>query len=260
MFFSKRFKTYAAAVLASFFVLVPFSGSVFAASYKVAKGDSLYTISKLFGTTAESLKKNNGLSGDTIYPGQVLDVPSDVYTVKSGDTLYLIAKKNGVSLSSLRKANNRWSDLIYPGEKLIIPRGNSASGNTGTSSGTVISYTASEFDLLARLVMAEAENQPYSAKVGVAAVVVNRVKSKEFPNTISAVINQKISGYYQFTPVENGWINRAASQEAKNAAYEALKGSDPSKGALFYFDDSSKNKWLWSKPVTAWIGNMVFVY
>jgi spore germination cell wall hydrolase CwlJ-like protein len=195
----------------------------------------------------------------------VLNVPSGTYTVKSGDTLYIISQRLGISLYSLRKINNKWDNMIYPGQKLIVPAAGSAQNQApAQTSGKILSksgvyYTQADLDLLARLVNAEAQGEPYSAQVGVAAVVLNRVKDSYFPNTISGVIYQKIESYYQFTPVENGWINRTATQEARNAAYEALNGSDPSHGALFYFDDSATNKWLWSKPILAYIGHMVFV-
>lgn len=242
-----------------------FANVAYGASYTVANNDSLYKIGQLFNTPANTVKADNRLTSSVIYPGQVLYVRASEYTVKSGDSLYLIANRYAVTVEALKKANGIWGNMIYPGRKLTIPA-------TGTSAATgaaaaktaavpgTISYTQTELDLLARLVTAEAENQPYSAQVGVAAVVVNRVKSDLFPNTISSVIYQKSDGYYQFTPVENGWISRPTTQTAKNAALEALKGSDPSNGALYYFDDSATNKWLWSKPLKARIGDMVFVY
>lgn len=235
-----------------------------AASYEVVRGDSLYTVGQLFNTSSTQLMKDNGLQSTVIYPGQKLEVPAKVYSVQAGDTLYLIAKKHGISLNDLRKANGKWDDLIYPGQKLTIP----GSGQTVTtmadtvsvSSKSVISYTQSEQDLLARLITAEANNQPYQAKVAVGAVVVNRVQDSRFPNTISGVIYEKSGGYYQFTPVENGMINKPASEEAKRAAAEALNGVDPTNGALFFFDDSATNKWLWSKPLALRSGKMIFVY
>ncbi len=236
-----------------------FSNGVFAASYKVTSDDSLYKIGTLFNTSAATIMNDNGLRSDEIYPGQVLDVRASTYTVKDGDSLYLIAKNYGVSLGSLRKANNKWDNALYAGQKLLLP-GTAASTASKTASNAAISYSQSDVDLLARLITAEAEGEPYNAKVGVGAVVVNRVQSGEFPNSISSVIYQVIDGYYQFTPVENGYINKPASADAKKAAYAALYGSDPSNGALFYFDDSATNKWLWSKPLMARIGHMVFVY
>ncbi len=238
-----------------------------AASYEVVKGDSLYMIGQLFDTTASQIMKDNKLSSTVIYPGQKLEVPAAVHTVQSGDFLYAVAKKYGISLNALRKANAKWDDLIYPGQKLIIPAASqepagmlSASSTAHVAANAAIAYTQSELDLLARLITAEANNQPHQAKVGVGAVVVNRVQDSRFPNTISGVIYDKSGGYYQFTPVENGMINKPASEPAKQAAYEALQGKDPTNGALFFFDDTATNKWLWSKPLALRSGNMIFVY
>ncbi|MCX8129466.1 MAG: LysM peptidoglycan-binding domain-containing protein [Clostridia bacterium] len=236
---------------------------VHAADYRVASGDSLYTIGNLFKTTSSNIMQRSGLSSDRIYPGQVLNVPAAEYTVKTGDTLYLIAQKYGISLYSLKKANNEWDDYIYPGQKLILPGiapSQSITTVPQTTAKAVIPYTASDLDLLARLVTAEAESEPYIAKVGVAAVVINRVVGDGFADTIRDVIYEKSAGYYQFTPVVNGWINKPASESAKKAAYEALHGSDPTNGAMFYFDDSTTNRWLWSKTIALRSGKMVFVY
>ncbi len=259
----KFFRKSALLIAITALTCILFASYAFGAFYTVQNNDSLYKIGTLFNSSANTIKADNRLSGTTIYPGQKLYVRANTYTVKSGDTLFIIAQKHGVSLASLRKANNEWGNMIYPGQVLNIPaasgsNSNSAPVNTGKP---VISYTNAELDLLARLVRAEAEDQPYAAKVGVAAVVVNRVKSDLFPDTISSVIYEVSSnGYYQFTPVENGWINKAATQSDRNAALEALNGSDPSNGALYYFDDSATNKWLWSKPLKARIGRMVYVY
>lgn len=234
--------------------------SVKAADYRVVSGDSLYTIGKTFNTSVAALKADNKIYTDTLFPGQILNVPAVQYTVKSGDTLYLISKANNISLYNLRKANNYWSDYIYVGQKIIIPAVNNIyNSNTSIHQG-VIPYTDSDLDLLARLVQAEAQGVSYTAKVAVAAVVINRVQSSEWANSISGVIYQKINGYYQFTPVVNGWINKPASAEARQAALDALKGYDPTNGAQFYFDDSTTNKWLWSKPVALRVDNMVFSY
>lgn len=259
MFISSKAKAFIITMFVS--LILPYTVAS-AATYTVAPGDSLYTIGKLFNTTSSTIMKSNNISSEVIYPGQRLSVPSDTYTVKSGDTLYLIAKRYGLSLYSLQKANNEWDNYLYPGQKLVLP-GIASSENqvsNGAANKAVIPYSSSDLDLLARLITAEAESEPYNAKVGVGAVVVNRVKDSRFPDSISSVIYQKSDGYYQYTPVENGWINKPASADAKRAAYDALHGSDLSNGALFYFDDSAKNKWLWSKPITAWIGKMVFVY
>jgi N-acetylmuramoyl-L-alanine amidase len=94
--------------------------------------------------------------------------------------------------------------------------------------------------------------------VAVGSVVVNRVQDNEWPSTIKSVINQVAGGYYQFTPVKNGHINKPASSDALRAAKEALNGADPSFGAQFFFDDSSTSSWLWSRDITARYDNMIF--
>lgn len=247
-----------AIVIASFTIL---TSTAYAADYTIVKNDSLYKIGILFDTTVDTIVKDNRLSSTTIYPGQVLSVQAPVHTVKGGDTLYLIAKQYGISLTALQKANNKWDSYIYPGQQLLIPKGRLIDESTATSnpSKAVISYTQAEVDLLARLITAEAIGETYEAKVGVGAVVVNRVKSAEWPSTINAVINHVAGGYHQFTPVKNGMINNKPSDDSIKAAWAALYGADPSKGALFYFDDSSTNQWMWSKTITARIDSMVFV-
>ncbi|MDF2905000.1 MAG: hypothetical protein K0R34_321 [Herbinix sp.] len=236
------------------FLFTSFPITVFAADYTVVTNDSLYKISQLFNSPIATIKQDNNLTTDSIYPGQVLNVAAKLHTVVNGDTLFLIAKQYGIPLDSLRRANNKWDDSILPGQQLLIP----AIKPTSVTN-TVIPYTNTELDLLARLIEAEAAGELYEAKVAVGGVVVNRVQSPDWPSTITTVINHVAGGYHQFTPVKTGTINKPASSDSIKAAWAALYGSDPSKEALFYFDDSSTNQWLWSKTRTAYIDNMVFV-
>ena len=117
-----------------------------------------------------------------------------------------------------------------------------------------------DLDLLARLITAEAQGEPYDAQVAVGAVVMNRVKSSDWPNTIKEVIYQNINGYYQFTPVVNGWIDKPAEAESIKAAKAALSGADPTNGAQFYYDDKVTNTWILAKPVSAQFGHMIFAF
>lgn len=256
MFKLNKLRTFIAAAAFTFMA----GTSAKAASYQVVSGDSLYYISKTFNSSVQALVNNNGLTGYSIYPGQVLSVPGVDYTVKSGDSLYFIAQRYGISVNLLRLANNKWTDMIYIGEKLVIPTGSNWTTSQSAAPKGVISYTSSDVDLLARLITAEAGGESYNAMVSVGAVIVNRVKSAEFPNTISGVIYDQPGGYYQFTPVLNGMINKPASQTAINAAYDALKGTDPTNGALYFYDTTATNSWLRSKPVAANIGGLIFAY
>lgn len=182
------------------------------------------------------------------------------YTVVKGDTLYLISQKYDISLSSLRHSNNIYTDYIDIGQVLNIPIKTSLPTVETEKNELWQNYSADELDLLARLIMAETESQPYQAKVAVGAVVLNRVESGVFASTITEVINQKFGEYYQFSPVQNGWIKRSANEECIKAAKEALNGVDPTNGALFFYDDSTTNTWILSKPVSVQIGRMIYSY
>jgi LysM repeat protein len=256
-----------AGILTTGTLLLPMT-EAFAATYTVQSGDSLYKISKLFNTSTTNLLNDNNLNNNTIYPGQTLYVSSKTHTVENEESLYLISKKYGITIDNLRKANNLWTDTIYPGQVLNIPGATStttttSSSNTTTSSNSSsssINYTESDVDLLARLITAEAEGEPYNGKLAVGAVVLNRVKSDLFPNSISSVIYQTVDGYYQFTPVLNGYINNAATADSVKAAYEVLNGTDPTNGALFFYDYTVTNQWLLSKQVATTIANLTFAY
>ena len=116
-------------------------------------------------------------------------------------------------------------------------------------------YTEEELDLLARLIYFEARGECYEGQVAVGAVVLNRVRSSSFPNTISGVIYQ--SG--AFNVVSDGQINLTPNSTAKKAAQDALNGWDPSYGAIYYFNPSTAtNKWIWSRPMTVTIGKHRF--
>lgn len=264
------------------------SADAHAATYTAASGDSLYKISQSFNTTVANLMVTNNLTSYDLRLGQVVHIPLEKHTVAKGDTLYKISQKYNVSLFKLRQANNIWTNNIYVGQVLDIPRIENAPIVTpnpvgGTSEVVVApepavsapasvvtptpdieqsapTYTDAELDLLARLIMAETESQPYEAKVAVGSVVMNRVKSGLFAPTISGVINQKIGQYYQFTPVENGWINRPANDECIRAAKEALTGVDTTDGSIWYYDDSTTNQWILSKTVSVQYGRMIFAY
>lgn len=126
---------------------------------------------------------------------------------------------------------------------------------TSSSSSSSTSNNSSNLNLLARLVYGEARGETYTGQVAVAAVVLNRVKSSSFPNTISGVIYQ--SG--AFDAVSDGQINMTPDSTAKKAAQDAINGWDPSYGAIYYFNPSTAtNKWIWSRPMTITIGKHRF--
>ncbi len=126
---------------------------------------------------------------------------------------------------------------------------------TSSSSSSSSSNNSSNVNLLARVIYGEARGEPYAGQVAVGAVILNRVKSSKFPNTISGVVYQ--SG--AFDAVADGQVNMTPDSTAKKAAQDALNGWDPSYGAIYYFNPSTAtNKWIWSRPMTVTIGKHRF--
>lgn len=124
-----------------------------------------------------------------------------------------------------------------------------------------ISYAASsgttDTQLMARAINGEARGEPYEGQVAVGAVILNRVKSSQFPNTIAGVIYQ--SG--AFTAVADGQINAPISEGSTvyKAARDAMNGWDPTGGCIYYFNPATAtNKWIWSRPLVKTIGKHRF--
>jgi N-acetylmuramoyl-L-alanine amidase len=119
-----------------------------------------------------------------------------------------------------------------------------------------ISISESEMDLLARLVRAEAQTEPFEGKIAVACVVLNRVESPKFPNTIKDVIYTP----GQFQPVLNGEIHKPADEESINAVKAALtEHRQIATESLFFYNPAiATSRWLDSRPTTLVIGQHVF--
>ncbi|MBE5732062.1 MAG: spore cortex-lytic enzyme [Clostridiales bacterium] len=123
----------------------------------------------------------------------------------------------------------------------------------GSSSSS--SLSTSERNLLARCVYAEARGEPYAGQVAIAAVVLNRVRSSSFPNTVSGVIYQKGA----FTCVSDGQINMTPNSTAYKAVTDAMNGWDPTNGCLYYYNPATAtSKWIWSLKVELTIGRHSF--
>ena len=119
------------------------------------------------------------------------------------------------------------------------------------------SSSASDLQLMARAINGEARGEPYEGQVAVGAVILNRVKSSQFPNTIAGVIYQ--SG--AFTAVTDGQINAPIDENSTvyKAAQDAMNGWDPTGGCIYYFNPATAtNKWIWSRPVVKTIGKHRF--
>lgn len=131
----------------------------------------------------------------------------------------------------------------------------SAMGIASSSSSSVGGLSSSELNLLARVISAEARGEPYIGQVAVGAVILNRVKSSSFPDTLSGVVYQPGA----FTCMTDGQINQSVSDSAYRAARDAANGWDASGGALYYYNPKkTSNKWMHSLPVIKVIGSHYF--
>lgn len=127
--------------------------------------------------------------------------------------------------------------------------------NNKTESGGWGNFNEADFNLLARIISAEARGEPYMGQVAVGAVILNRVEHPSFPNTISGVIYQPGA----FSCLYDGQVNANISDSAYKAAREAINGSDPSGGAIYYYNPvKSTNQWIFSRPVITVIGDHRF--
>ena len=163
-----------------------------------------------------------------------------IYGTQTVTAVKKFQQKNGLTVDGIA------------GPKTLAAMGitSSSSGSSGSSSSN-----SSDINLLSHLIYGEARGEPYTGQVAVGAVILNRVKSSSFPNTIAGVIYQ--SG--AFTAVSDGQINLSPDSTSKKAAQDAMNGWDPSYGAIYYFNpNTATNKWIWSRPMTVTIGKHRF--
>jgi N-acetylmuramoyl-L-alanine amidase len=168
---------------------------------------------------------------------------ADSYTVQQGDTFESIANENGVSLTNLQIANNQAGNNLIAGETINIPNS--------------VSYADRE--LMANLVHAEAQGEPYAGKVAVATVILNRVDSADFPDTVEGVIYERVAGHYAFSPVLDGTINEGYTDEDMKAVNEAVAFRGQGNGSLFFYNpDKAESEWVFSRDTILKIGDHRF--
>lgn len=233
------------------------SNVAYGINYEVQSGDSLYKLATKYGLTINELKEANNLTKNIIYQGQYLYIPNGNhqngrnYTVISGDTLTKIAKKFATTVTRLQTANNLTNDTIYSGQTLFIP----VDSQNITSRADYLTINQEQIDLMARVVYGESRGEPFEGQVAVAAVILNRVFSNEFPQTIEEVIYQDLA----FTAVADGQYNLTPNAQAYQAVRQALSGYDPTYGATYYWNPATAtSRWVWSREVTLKIGQHVF--
>ena len=201
-------------------------------------GQTEETLSKMGSTGSEVRQiqtklKNWGYFNDKI---------DGIYGSKTRAAVIWFQKKNGLTADGIA------------GPATLKAMGIFTQSSSGSSGGSG-KYSQSDYNLLARLISAEARGEPYSGQVAVGGVVLNRVEHPSFPDTITGVIYQ--SG--AFSCLTDGQFNQPVAESAYRAAQDALNGWDPSGGAIYYYNPkTATNKWIRSRPVISTIGRHVF--
>lgn len=163
-----------------------------------------------------------------------------IFGTKTLEAVKFFQRKNGLVVDGIA------------GTKTLNAMGIMKSSSTGSTSTSV---SSSDLNLLAKAVYAEARGEIYQGQVAIAAVILNRVKSSSFPNTIAGVIYQPGA----FTAVSDGQINLTPNDTARKAAQDALNGWDPTYGCIYYFNpNTATNAWIWSRPHVITIGKHRF--
>lgn len=125
----------------------------------------------------------------------------------------------------------------------------------GLSKSNKLGLSENDLKIMANAVYGESRGEPYEGQVAVAAVIINRMKSPSFPNTISGVIFQPGA----FTAVADGQIWLTPNDTARRAVQDAINGWDPSGGCEYYFNpETATSKWIWTRPQVKTIGKHIF--
>ena len=199
------------------------------------RGDGTLALSKYGSRGSEVAQIQTKLKRWGYYTGNI----DGIYGSQTLAAVKYFQRKNGLTVDGIAGTKTLQAMGIY----------------TSSSSSSSSANNSSNLNLLARLVYGEARGEPYTGQVAVAAVVLNRVKSSSFPNTVSGVIYQAGA----FSVVSDGQINLTPNQTAYNAARDALNGWDPSYGSIYYFNpNTATSSWIWSRPHVITIGNHRF--
>ena len=203
-----------------------------------AENSSVYALSK-YGSRGEEVKQiQTKLKRWGYYNGNV----DGIYGSQTLAAVKSFQKKNGLTVDGIA------------GEKTLSAMGITSSGNS-SGGNSASSSNQSQINLLSKLIYAEARGEPYKGQVAVGAVVLNRIASPSFPNTMSGVIYQAGA----FTVVSDGQINLTPNETAKKAAQDAINGWDPTSGCIYYFNPSTATSaWIWSRPQVMQIGKHIF--
>lgn len=181
--------------------------------------------------------------------------PFEAYKVSEEDMLSYIGKSYNFELDDLYSLNQDLKPRFLQEGSSINLVGNT-DNSTSKKDGQRVTLSASDRDLLERLVQAEARGEAYEGKVAVAEVVFNRVDDNDFPDSVYEVITQD----RQFEPYATGTINNSPNADSVKAVQEALEGTNLVEGALYFWNSiTATSRWLEEKKVVAQIDNHEFL-
>ena len=204
--------------------------------YSIFNSSIVQALSKYGSRGEEVIQIQTKLKRWGYYNGSV----DGIYGSKTMEAVKYFQRKNGLTVDGIAGKSTLEAMGIYS---------SSSSGSGSSSTNT------NDLNLLSRLIYGEARGEPYTGQVAVGAVVLNRVKSSSFPNTVAGVIYQRGA----FDVVSDGQINLSPNSTAKKAAQDALNGWDPSYGSIYYFNPATATSaWIWSRPYVVTIGSHRF--
>ncbi len=214
--------------------------------HKAAHGAAILLILALILPHAQAAVLSSGSRGETVALIQQRLKDWGYYT---GEADGIFGRGTHQAVMAFQRKNGLDADGLV-GEKTATALGISLSGTVSAAL-----YQESELSLLARLVSGEARGEPYIGQVAVAAVVLNRVRSDAFPDTIAGVIFQPGA----FDAVWDGQFDMTPTSSALRAARDALNGWDPTGGCTYYYNPATAtSEWIWSRPVQLTIGQHAF--
>ena len=200
--------------------------------------DNLYTSYALskYGSRGEEVRQiQTKLKNWGYYNGQV----DGIFGSQTLNAVKWFQRKNGLTVDG----------IVGPATLAALGINSSGFGSGSSSSNNA------DLNLLSKLIYGEARGESYKGQVAVGAVVLNRISSSSFPNTMSGVIYQ--SGV--FTAVSDGQINLTPNSTARKAAQDAINGWDPTYGCIYYFNpNTATSSWIWSRPQVIQIGKHIF--
>ena len=195
---------------------------------------TVYALSK-YGSRGEEVKQiQTKLKRWGYYSGNV----DGIYGSQTLSAVKYFQRKNGLTVDG----------IAGPATLKALGIMNSSNSSSGTSNNN-------NLYLLSKVVYSEARGEPYKGQVAVAAVVLNRMASSKFPNTMAGVVYQAGA----FTAVADGQIKLEPDATARKAAQDAINGWDPTSGCLYYFNpNTATSSWIWSRPQVITIGKHIF--